>query len=513
MTQQSSYAQILRSSSIMGGVAVVGLLLEMVRTKFAAVLIGTTGAGLIANFGAMQGFIGTLAGLGIQFSAVREVAAAYAKGDQQEIGRTILTLRRVCWLTGLLGMASLVLLSPWLSQLTFGSAQYQWDIAALGLIVLLGNISGGQTALLQGTRRIADMARMQMISAVVGTAVSIGLYFWLGLRGIVPALVAMAVFGLALSWYFARRVPVPAVRMSWSQSLRAASGMARLGLAMMWNGLLGSAVAYATNALITQQINLQAVGIYSAAFALSGMFVNFVLGAMGADYFPRLSGASGDKAAMNRLVNEQTEIGLLLAAPGLLATLTLAPWIIEIFYTKEFLPAVELLQWFILGCLGRVISWPLGFVMLALNKGRWFVLAETSGQLLHFILIFIGLSVFGIKGASIAFFLMYIVYSALVFGIVRHLNEFYWSLTCRKLMLIIFLMFAASFISTRLLPLWLATTIGIFVIFISSILSLRGLVTRVGVDNKIIRVAFRVPGIEMMCRFKAATHRAQGGHS
>ena len=65
-----AYGQILKSSSIMGGVAGFNQLLRMVRTKFAAVLIGTVGSGLIANFGAIQGFVGTLAGLGFQSSAV-----------------------------------------------------------------------------------------------------------------------------------------------------------------------------------------------------------------------------------------------------------------------------------------------------------------------------------------------------------------------------------------------------------------------------------------------------------
>lgn len=499
MTPQSSYAQIIKSSSIMGGVAVVCLLLGMVRTKFAAVLIGVTGTGLVANFGAIQGFVGTLAGMGIQSSAVRDVASAYAKGDQQEIGRTILTLRRVCWLTGLLGMTTLMLLSPWLSQLTFGSAQYQWDIAALGIIILLANISGGQLALLQGTRRIADMARIQTISAAVGTAVSIGFYFWLGLHGIVPALVVMAAFSLTLSWRFARRVPVPTVQMSWLQSLHAASGMVRLGLAMMWTGLLGSAVAYATNALITQQINLQAVGIYSAAYALSGMFVNFVLGAMGADYYPRLAGVADDKPAMNRLVNEQTEIGLLLAAPGLLATMTLAPWIIQIFYTKEFLPAVELLQWLILGCLGRVISWPMGFVMLAMNKGNWFLFAEVSAHLTHLALIWAGLFIFGIQGVAIAFFLLYFIHIFLIYSIVRHLINFSWSISCRKLLIIVFSITVISFLSVRILSLWQGSFIGILITCSVAVLSLRRLVRCIDSNNRLVRNLLMLPGMRFVC--------------
>ena len=383
MTSKSSYAQILKASSIMGGAAGINLLLGMLRVKFAAVLIGTTGVGLISSFGALQGLVGTLAGLGIQSSAVREIAAAVGKGDDQAVGRAVLALRRVCWLTGLIGMAAMMLLAPLLSQLTFGHRDYTLDIAALGVIILFGNLSGGQMALIQGMRRIGDMARANIYGAAAGTAAAIGFYAALGLRGIIPTLLAVSAIQLALSFHFARRVPVPKVSLTWRQTFAEASGMVRLGLVMMWNGLMGSAVAYLTVTLIAQHEGTQAVGLYSAAFALSGMFVNFVLGAMGADYYPRLTGVASDKPAMVRMVNEQTEIGLLLALPGLLATMALAPWILQIFYTREFLGAVELLQWFILGCLGRVISWPLGFVMLALGKGRWFLLTETSFNLLQ----------------------------------------------------------------------------------------------------------------------------------
>ncbi len=403
MSQVNSYAQILKSSSIMGGAAGINLLLGMVRTKFAAVLIGTTGVGLLASFSAVQGLVGTLFGLGIQSSAVREIAVAVGKGDQNAIGRAVLTLRRICWLTGMAGMFAMMALSPLISQLTFGSDQYTLDIAALGVIILFANLSGGQTALMQGMRRIGDMARANVYGAIFATFAAIGFYTWLGLRGIVPALVAIAAMQLVLSWYFARSVPVPSVALTWRQTFSEAGAMVKLGLVFMWNGLLGSAVTYFTVTLITQQISLQAVGLYSAAFALSGIFVNFVLNAMGADYYPRLTAVSHDKAAVNRLVNEQTEIGLLLAIPGLLATLVLAPWIIQLFYTKEFLQSAELLQWFILGCLGRVISWPLGFVMLALGKGRWFLFTETTFNVIHLLLIAMGLFVFGLEGVSIAF--------------------------------------------------------------------------------------------------------------
>ncbi|MDS4031678.1 MAG: O-antigen translocase [Candidatus Contendobacter sp.] len=495
----SSYTQILKSSSLIGGAQGINLLLGMVRVKFAAVLIGPVGVGLAGNYQAIQGVVGTIAGLGIQASGVREVAEAVGTGDQQAMGRAILTLRRMCWLTGLLGMLAMVALSPLLSQWTFGSNDHAVEIALLGIIILLGNLSGGQMALIQGMRRIGDLARLQVISAVAGTVIAIGCYTGFGLRGIVPALLLMAVVQLAASWYFARRVPAPTVAMSWWESFRTAGGLVRLGLVFMWNGLIGSLVAYLTVTLITQQISLEAVGIYSAAFALSGMFVGFVLNAMGADYYPRLTAVASDQAAVNRLVNEQTEIGLLLAVPGLLATLALAPWIIRIFYTGAFLPAADLLQWFILGCLGRVVSWPLGFVMLALGKGQWFFVTETLFNAVHLALIAVGLVAVGIEGVALAFFILYLGYTAAVYGVGRHLTGFRWSLASQKLLLVLLPIIAVAFIAARLLPLWPATGFGIVATGVASVLCLRGLVQRIGPDHRIVHAACRVPGMQWAC--------------
>src|SRR5208337_3218913 len=104
-------------------------------------------------------------------------------------------------------------------------------------------------------------------------------------------------------------------------------------------------------------------------WTLSTLYVGFVLNAMGADFYPRLTSLAADNMMVNRLVNEQTEMGLLIAVPGVLATLTLAPWVLKIFYSVQFVPAVEIVRWQIVGILLRVVSWPMGFVQLAKGKG------------------------------------------------------------------------------------------------------------------------------------------------
>ncbi len=524
----SSYFQILKSTSLMGGAQGVIMLLGMVRTKFAAVLIGPFGMGMLGNYGAVQGLVGTISGLGIQLSAVRDIAEAIGKEDLQAIGRTILSLRRMCWLTGMLGALAMLALAVPLSRWTFGEegqvvniavpftgwafgiGENALDIAMLGVINLLGNVSGGQMALIQGMRRIGDLAKLQVIGALAGTVISVVCYVGLGLRGIVPSLLLMAVVQLASSWYFARRVPMTIVDMTWLESMRTAGGMVRLGLVFMWNGLMLTFVAYLTRAMITQQTGPESVGIFSAAFALSGMFVNFVLGAMLADYFPRLSAIASDRCAVNRLVNEQTEIGLLMSVPGLLATLSFAPWVIRLFYTDAFLPAADLLQWFVLGCLGRVISWPLGCLFMPLGKATWSFVIETLANALHLALVGVGLMTLGLEGVAIAFFLMYLVYTAVVYGVARRLTGFRWSFASRRLFLLLLPTVALTFLVGRLLPIWPATVLGFVTSAVASVLCLRGLVQRIDAAHRIVRIVCRVPGMRWVCGLPTGMSKAKG---
>jgi PST family polysaccharide transporter len=498
-TSSDSYVQILKSSSLIGGAHGVSLIIDMVRIKFVAVLIGPIGLGLVGTYRAIQTVFGMIAGLGIQSSAVRDVSLAVEQGDDEHIGRTILTLRRVVWVTGLFGAVLMALSAEAISHYTFGSDEYAFEISLLGLVVLMSNIEGGQSALIQGMRRIGDLARLNVIGAFVGTIAALIIYAWLGLQGIIPALLLIALIRLIVSWYFARKIPVRKVAMSWMESFYAAGGMARLGLSFMWSGLLVAAVAYITRLLIIQQFNMEAVGIFAAAFALSGMFVNFILSAMGADYVPRLSAVSNDHSAMNRLVNEQTEIGLLLAVPGLLATLTLAPWIIRIFYTSEFLPAAELLQWFILGCLGRVISWPMGFITIALGKGSLYAVIQTIFNILHVVLIGAGLMLFGVEGVAVAFFLLHVISSIVNSLIFYSLTGFRWSASTQHLLVLLLPVVVSAFLIGRLFPIWPATGLGVTISAIASILCVRELVKRIGHDHRVSGMIFRIPGMRRVC--------------
>lgn len=494
----NSYGQILKSSSVIGGAQGLNYLIGMVRTKMVAVLLGPSGMGLVSLYVSATGLVETVARLGIDSSGVREVAEAHGSGNEEKIARTVKTLRRMCWLTGIFGWLLTAALSYPLSVWTFGSGERAWAIAILGVTILIGSLSGGQSSIIQGTRRIGDLARMNVLGAVAGTLIAIGLYAWLGQRGIVPVIIVTAATNLGFSWWFARQIPVADVSLTWPETFQNSKQLVHLGMAFMYGGLLAALVGLGIRALIVRKLGLDAAGIYQAAWGLSGMFAGFILNAMGTDFYPRLTAASNNNEKINELVNEQTEIGILLALPGLIGTLAIAPWVMSIFYSVKFVSGAELLPWFVIGVFGQVISWPLGFIQRAKGKAFWVIISMSHFNLLNILLIWIMLPEYGINGVAFAFTITTYVHAGVVFGIARHLSKINFDLSVYKLFIISLILMMLSLASHFIHDTRLRYIAGLIFTIFSLTISLRGIAKRVEESHRIIKIAKKIPVIRFI---------------
>ena len=428
-TSIRNFRTILKSSSLIGGASLLNILIGMVRTKFVAVLLGPTGVGLIGIYGQITSLVSTVTSMGIGSSGVRQIAEAQGTGDQDRIARTVKTLRLTVWLTGLLGMLTMILGCTLFSRSAFGTDGYALPIALIGGTVLLGNIALGQSCILQGTRRIRDLATVSIIGALSGTAISIPCYYFWGQKGIVASLILISVAALVTSWWYARRVAIKPVTMSFRESRAEAAQLLHFGMPLMFASMMIALSGYLIRALLVRQIGLDGVGIWQAAFSLSGVLVGFVLGAMGADYYPRLTAVAGDNVQVGEEVNAQTEVALLLAVPGLAATIIFAPLVITIFYSGKFDAAVDILRWSVYGIFGQVVSWPLGFVILAKGMGKTFFCTEAFSNALYVFSVWFCTRIWGLPGAGIAFLLLYIVYTPLVYTVAYAISRSAWTRT------------------------------------------------------------------------------------
>jgi enterobacterial common antigen flippase len=299
-------------------------------------------------------------------------------------------------------------------------------------------------------------------------------------NGIVPFLIAAALGQVVTSWWYARRVRVQHVAITWRKTWELSRGMLSLGLTFVVTGLAVAGSVYAIRLIINHYAGEAAVGLYQSAFTISSVYVGFVLAAMGADYYPHLAGLGEDVQKRNQLVNDQMEMAILLAVPGLVAALVLSNLLIWAMYSRGFEGATEILRWQVLGLLGRIISWPLGFLVLARADKTAFLWSEVVSNAVHVALVFWGTSRFGVAGAGAAFAGLYLFHVVLIYWITRIRHGYAWRKTTGRIVLLGTLAVLFAFVTTFAPSSGWRLALGLMVLVPVSIVCLRGLIDRVG---------------------------------
>lgn len=401
--KQSSYRQIFKATSLFGGVQVVNILISIIRSKFVAVLLGTNGVGIMNLLQNPLTMIGTLTELGINQSAVRDISEANGTGDKKRLSHTYTIFNRWIWFTGLIGSLVCIIMAPWLSKWIFGNHDYTLAFILLSSTTLMGALCNGQIALLQGLQKMKQMASANVVGAIIGLFVSIPLYYWFGLKGIVPTMILTSATALLLSWRYSHRIKIPKAEISSKEAYYGGLNMVKLGFLMTLSSFISYGVSTLTNAYINRIGSTGDVGLYSTGWSITNKYVGMVFTAMVIDYFPRLAKVNHDNKQVSIVVNQQAEIAILILSPILITLLSTAPLVIHILYTAKFLPAVGFIQWVIPGILFQALSWCLGFIPLAKGDGKVYFWKEFFSSMINLICNLTGYYLGGINGLGIAF--------------------------------------------------------------------------------------------------------------
>lgn len=454
-TGRKSYRSILKSTAVFGGVQVSTMLMNIVRGKLVAMVLGSAGMGLSYLFSNASACIQQMASLGIPLAAVRDVSQAAGDGDEAALLRTARILRTMVAATALIGLAGTVLFSPLVARLTVGDPGYQGYFMLLGAVVFFSLLGSGESTLLQGTRQYKSLAGTSVIVPLCGLLVGVPFYWMWGTRGIVPAMALQAAVHYAVTHWLAgrnglrgRRLP----RVSWRQTWRAGRSMILLGVVMMLAALLGNLAAYALSAFICHVGSMNDVAFYQSAASITQQCAGLVFAAMATDFYPRLSAAvCRDREAAHRLVNEQTEIVLLVIVPVSMIIIAVVPLIIALLLTPEFQVIRRVMRFMGLAVILKAVCFPMDYIALARGDKRFFFWVEGVFSNVKMLLVFMlfyrfrGLDGLGYAAlcSSAADVLVSLVLNRWRYGF--RLSATTWMLLVR-LLLMASVCFAASFV-------------------------------------------------------------------
>lgn len=406
-----AFERILKSSALMGASQVIQLLAAFARAKLTALVLGPSGVGLVGLLTSFNGNLSALAGWGLGTSGVRAIASA----DPESRAGRIAAVRRLGVLLGAAG-ATLVLIFAWPAGdwILLEGRPAIAEILIAGIAVPCLIISGGWAAILQARGQLKPLAWAQAVGALIGLLIGSPLIWWFGAKGLASALALAALLPALMLWSAARRLEPPKPDCA-AADLRP---LLSTGATLMLVGVFAQVSAYLVRLQLVEFGGLEAAGYYHAAFAVAGSLPGFVFAAMGADFFPRVAGAATETEAAVH-ADHQVAAGLILGTPLLSLLLSAGGPIMATLYAAGFEPALPLLDWMVWGVFLRLISWPLGYWLLARGSSRAVIFVEGLGSAIMTVLPLVLLPRMGLVGAAVAYAVGYLLHAMVLLLMAR----------------------------------------------------------------------------------------------
>lgn len=409
-------SRVVKAISMLGSTQMVNMLCSVVRNKALAVWVGPIGVAVMGVLMQTLEFMGALTQLEIRTTAVRDVASR----PPAQRGEIIGIVRRVGRALGLLGLLLLLLFAPIFSQLMFGSGEYSWAFRILSLALFIQALQGSEIVVLQAEGNFRAIASSSLMGGLLSLGIALILFKTLGINSLAPVLVTYSL----MTWLFTARHTRSFRSAAANLSLRQCFSRSRHYISMGFYLVITSLVTYGINlsfmAIIERTVGSTDLGFYQAGNTMLIRYVGVFFTAITYEFYPRLSAASPRHGHAALIMTHQARTCLLLFFPCAVAAILLAPLLIRLLYSAEYLP---MLPYFTLGMVGMMLrpaSMILSYSFIAFNKVRPFLFTEIISALAGFALNIAGFLLAGFPGLGLATIAWYLLDLLIIYLTCRH---------------------------------------------------------------------------------------------
>lgn len=407
-----SYKTIARNIGIFGGAQAISVLAALIRTKVAAVYLGSTGVGLSAIYITSVLLLSNIAGLGLTFSGVKYLSEVYAKDDEPEFKKSVESLRSLSLLCSLVGLVLTIVVSPFLSKIYFSDYDHIFEFVLLSIFVAGTIFSGIEFAILKACQKISYMTISMIITALCSVSISVPFYIFKGVEGVLWAVFCCGMCEVLLLIFLGHKAVSTRYTLSYvvkGRFWKSNKPMLILGFA----SLLGAIISYGTDMTIQSSfatmVSIATLGLYKAGYQLSIHYPSMIFTAVGNDFYPRLSAACQNKDERNILILRQIKVLLCITIPLIACFILIVPILLPLLFDYTFSPVCRMVQIASLSIIFKSVTAPLNYLPLALGKSLHYLLLEGSFWFLLIPCVIFGYKFFGLDGAGMAILLCNVI--------------------------------------------------------------------------------------------------------
>lgn len=420
-TDSRLFDRILKYTGVFGSVQGVAIIVTLILNMVKSRLLGPVGYGITESLNRNTDLVRNSTNLGVATAAVPEISRCNNPADVDALSEKIGLTRSWALLTAILGMVVCVILAPLLSRWAFnGDGSFTVSFMEMSVAVAATAVTGGETAVLKGTGMLRQIALSQLFTGLISLCVSVPLYWFMRIDGIVPALALSALGGTVVTcFYSCRSFPYKASPFSWSV-LRKGTGMIGFGIFFTVAAFLGAWAWSFVAKYLTGQGGSELTGTYSAGYMLVTYLSTLLLSVTESEYYPRLSASCSDMNEAHHLMNSQSLAMCMLAAPLVILFMICVPIVVFVVLEYEkFRMSIPLAQIAVTGLFFKSIYQPIAFVVLARSDSVIYLIQETVCNILLVVCVVLGYKLWGTVGIGVSLAIWELTYLIQVLIIAR----------------------------------------------------------------------------------------------
>lgn len=383
-----------------------------------AVMLGPNGYPSIGHFQNFVQITSTFASGAINTGVTKYTAEHHQK--PLELAKLWQTALRISLFGGILATLIIILFSGQLSIYLLGDISYKsvFILFAAGLEFLI--LNSLLLAILNGKSEIKIYVKASIVGSVISLILSIALAKKFGLWGALSAISLYQSLSFFVTFLMCKKLHWFRLNLLWGKgSSKFLKKLKNYTLMALVSGACAPLSTIMVRHYLIDKFDLAQAGYWEAMTRLASGYMLIFTSILGVYYLPKFSQIKSSVRLKQEIYN-----GLFLIVPCSLASCLIIfiyrNDVINILFSKNFLPMEQLFSWFLIGDIIKICSWLLAYIMLGKSMTKSFVFSEIFFSATYVLLTVYFTKTYGLKGTGFAYTLNYFFYFVAVSFIVKN---------------------------------------------------------------------------------------------
>lgn len=388
-----------------------------VSQKVLATYLGPQGIALYGNLRNIMTLFTSISVLGINSGIIKYVAEY--KENKEQLKVFIATT--FCFIiagTSILCI-SLFFGAEYWSRILFNTTNYSWLFYIFAFTTPFLSAFTFLQAIVNGYSDYKKAVKINLLAALFCAALIIALTIKYNLEGAFIGLVLTPIiqFFSVLCLYFKNIKQIIVIKPKLDTFFK--NKLLVFSLMSTVTVILSNVVDIRLRNHLMELLNKEDAGYWTGMTNISTYYLSFIMGFFSVHVLPRFSIIKSSRHFIKELKSIYTII-LPVFAIGMILVYFLRFYIIQILFSKVFIPMEVLFKWQLMGDFIKIISMILGYQFLAKQLWKSFIVTEIISIITFYILSIYCIDSFGIEGITMAHFFRYIIYLIIVIFCLIH---------------------------------------------------------------------------------------------